>query len=63
MERIVTVQQESLKQLDDNIDILKAYLKTQGAPKAAISTLESLTVEQHVSWKNAVKKIRELLEE
>jgi hypothetical protein len=63
MERIATVQQESLKQLDDNIDILKAYLKTQGAPKAAISTLEGLTVEQHVIWKKAIKKIEELLEE
>jgi hypothetical protein len=63
MERIATIQQESLKRLDDDVDILKAYLKTQGAPKAAISTLESLTVEQHMSWKKAVKKIEELLDE
>ena len=63
MERIATVQEENLKRLDEDIDILKAYLKTQGAPKAAISTLEGLTVEQHVSWKKTVKKIEELLEE
>ena len=63
MERIASIHQESLKQLDDSIDILKAYLKTQGAPRAAISTLEGLTVEQHASWKKAVKKIEELLDE
>jgi hypothetical protein len=62
LERIETVQRESLKQSDDDIDILKVYLKTQRAPKAAIEALEGLTVEQHVSWKKAVKKIEELLE-
>jgi hypothetical protein len=31
LERIETVQRESLKQSDDDIDILKAYLKTQRA--------------------------------
>ena len=55
MERIATVQQENLQRLDDDIDILKAYLKTQHAPKAAIEALEGLTVEQHVSWKKAVE--------
>src|SRR3984885_16301358 len=35
LQRIETVQRESLKQSDD-IDILKAYLKTQRAPKASI---------------------------
>jgi hypothetical protein len=34
MERIATVKEENLKRLDDDIDILKAYLKTQRAPKA-----------------------------
>ena len=63
LERIGTVQEENLKRLDDDIDILKAYLKTQHAPKAAIEALEGLTVEQHVSWKKAVKEIEELLEE
>ena len=63
LERIGTVQEENLKRLDDDIDILKAYLKTQHAPKAAIEALEGLTVEQHVSLKKAVDRIRKLLEE
>ena len=46
-----------------DIDILKNYLKTQHAPKAAIETLEGLTVEQHVSWKRAVERIKKLLNE
>jgi hypothetical protein len=63
LERIDNVRVENLQRLDDDIDVLKAYLKTQGAPKASISTLEGLTVEQHVSWKKAVDKIEKLLEE
>jgi hypothetical protein len=63
MERISIVQQENLKRLDDDIDILKVYLKTQRAPKAAIEALEGLTVQQHVSWKKAVERIKKLLEE
>ena len=62
LERIATVQDENLKRFDDDIDILKSYLKTQHAPRAAIETLEGLTVEQHVSWKKAIKKIEEMLE-
>jgi allantoicase len=61
LECIVTVQEENLKRLED-IDILKAYLKTQHAPKASIEALEGLTVEQHVSWKKAVDRIKKLLE-
>jgi hypothetical protein len=63
MERIATIKGENLKRLDDDVDILKAYLKTQHAPKAVIEALESLTVEQHVSWKKAVDRIKKLLEE
>jgi hypothetical protein len=63
LERIATVKQENLKGLDDDVDILKSYLKTQRAPKAAIEALEGLTVEQHVSWKKAVDRIKKLLEE
>jgi hypothetical protein len=63
MQRIATVKEENLKRLDDDLDILKAYLKTQHAPKAAIEALEGLTVEQHVSWKKAVDRIRKLLED
>jgi hypothetical protein len=63
MERIATVKQENLKRLDDDVDILKAYLKTQHAPTAAIEALEGLTVEQHVSWKKAAERIKKLLAE
>jgi hypothetical protein len=63
MERIGTVQQESLERLDGDIDILKSYLKTQRAPKTAIEALEALTVDQHVSWKKAVEKVRTTLAE
>jgi hypothetical protein len=47
LERLEMVQSESLKQSDDDVDILKAYMKTQRAPKIAIEALEDLTVEQH----------------
>jgi hypothetical protein len=63
LEKIETVQRDSLKQSSDDIDILKAYLKTHRAPKAAINVLEGLTVEQHVSWKTAVDRIKKLLVE
>jgi hypothetical protein len=63
LERITTVKEENLKRLDDDIDILKAYLKTQQAPRAAIEVLEGLTVEQHVSWKKAIERIKKLLED
>jgi uncharacterized small protein (DUF1192 family) len=62
LERIATVKDENLKRLDDDIDGLKAYLKTQHAPKAAVEALEGLTVEQHLSWKKAVNRIKKLLE-
>jgi hypothetical protein len=63
LEKIDSVRAENLQRSDDDIDILKAYLKTQHAPKAAIETLEGLTVEQHVSWKKAVERIKKLLED
>jgi hypothetical protein len=40
IERIATVQEENLKRLDDDVFILKTYLKTQRSPKAAIEALE-----------------------
>jgi len=63
MKRIRAVQEENLNRLDGDLDILKAYLKTQHAPTAVIETLEGLTVEQHVSWKKAVERIKKLLEQ
>jgi hypothetical protein len=62
MERIAIVQEENLKRLDDDVDILKTYLKTQRAPKTAIEALEGLIVQQHVSWKKAIERIEKLLE-
>jgi hypothetical protein len=46
LERIRTVQEENLERLDDDLDILKAFLKSQHAPKAVIEALEGLTVER-----------------
>jgi hypothetical protein len=63
LERIDIVRRESLQRIDDDIDILKAYLKTERVPKAAIEALESLTIDQHKSWKKAVDRIKELLGE
>jgi len=63
LQRNAAAMEENLKRLDDDIDILKSYLKTQGAPKATIEALEGLTVDQHKSWKTAVDQIKKLLEE
>jgi len=63
IERIASVQHENLQRLDDDIDILTKYLKTQGAPKATIDALDRLSSEQHESWKAAIERITELLEE
>jgi hypothetical protein len=35
LQRIATVKGENLKRLDDDLDILKAYLKTQHAPRGS----------------------------
>jgi hypothetical protein len=62
LERVTTSQEENLKRLGDDVEILKAYLKSQHAPRTAIEALEALTVEQHVSWRKAVDRIKKLLE-
>jgi hypothetical protein len=59
--RIATIQLENLQRLDDDIAILTKYLKTEGAPNAAIDTLEALSNDQHEAWDKAVASIRELL--
>jgi hypothetical protein len=61
MERIATVQKENQQRLDDDLDILKAYLKTQHAPKAAIEALEELTIDQQKSWKAAIEKVKKIM--
>src|ERR1700727_3332587 len=61
LERIETVQGESLKKSDEDIAVLKAYLKTQRAPKEVIESLEGLTIDQHKAWKIALGKIKKVL--
>jgi hypothetical protein len=63
LEHIRTVQQENLQRLDDDIAILTKYVKTQDAPKGVIDALEGLSSDQEKSWKRAVERIEELLEE
>jgi hypothetical protein len=63
IERISAVQRENLQRLDDDIEILIRYLKTEGIPKAAISALEDMSSEHQESWKKAVEHIQELLEQ
>jgi hypothetical protein len=60
--RLYNAQLEVLERLDSDMTVLKAYLKTQHAPPGAIETLETLTVEQHVSWKKAIEGIKKLLD-
>jgi hypothetical protein len=62
-ERIAIIQRENLQRLDDDIAILKQYLKTEGAPKATMQTLETLSNELHASWHLAVEQIEGLIEE
>jgi hypothetical protein len=62
-EHIATIQRENLQRLDDDIAILTKYLKTEGASKAVIQTLETLSNEQHASWQAAVERIEKLIEE
>lgn len=63
LERIDIVRRESLQRIDDDIDILKNYLKTERVPRAAIEALEVVTIDQYKSWKTAVDRIKNLLEE
>jgi hypothetical protein len=61
LERIDIVRRESLKRIDDDIDILKTYLKTEDSADAAIEALEDLTIDQHKSWKAAIEKVKKAL--
>jgi hypothetical protein len=63
LERIRTVQQENVKRLKDDIAILTKYLQTQDAPKAVLGALEALRSEQRESWRTAIEKVEDLLEE
>jgi hypothetical protein len=63
IQRISAVQRENLQRLDDDIEILTKYLKTEGVPKAAISIVEDMGHEQQESWKKVIEHIEELLAE
>ena len=63
MERIRTVERETLQRLGEDIAILTKYLKTQNVPRAAVDALEGLSHKQQESWETALKRIEELLEE
>ena len=61
LERVLGVQKENLKRLDDDIAILTKYLKTEGAPKSVLEMLETLSNEQHASWQATTERIDELM--
>ena len=61
LERIRIVQSENLQRLDDDIAILIKYLKSEGASKSVLETLESLSNEQHASWQATIERIDELM--
>jgi hypothetical protein len=61
LERIATIQQESLQRMDDDIAILTKYLKTEGASRGVMDVLDHLSNEQHASWQAAVERIEELM--
>ena len=63
LKRVTTIQHESLDRFDDDVALLTKDLQRQGVPKAALNALEALSSEVHESWKDAVEKIEELLEE
>jgi hypothetical protein len=47
MERIDTIQRENLERLDADIELLTKYLKTEGAPAAAVKAVETLRRDQN----------------
>jgi hypothetical protein len=49
--------------LTDDVDTLTKYLKTEGAPKAAIDLLTTPGKEQRNNWRTAIDRIQELLSE
>jgi hypothetical protein len=61
LERIRVVQSENLQRLDDDIAILTKYLKTEGASKSVLETMETLSNEQHASWQAAIERIEKLI--
>jgi hypothetical protein len=61
MERIDIIQRESLQHLDEDIELLTTYLKTEGAP-AAVKAVESLRNEQTKVWQKVIERVKGSLE-
>jgi hypothetical protein len=62
LQRIGTLQRDNLQRLDDDIAILTKYMKTEGAPKAAIDALNTWSNEVHANWQAAAERIDKLLD-
>jgi hypothetical protein len=62
-ERIATIHRENLQRLDDDMAVLSKYLKSEGASKDVFQALETLSNEQHASWRAAVERIEDLIGE
>jgi len=63
LERIRSVERENIQRLEGDIALLTKYLKTQDAPKSVIGIIEGLSSETASSWKNAIERVVELLED
>jgi hypothetical protein len=61
LERIATIQRESLQRLDDDIAILTKHLKTEGASKDVMDALDHPSNGHHASWQAALERIEELI--
>jgi CRISPR/Cas system CSM-associated protein Csm2 small subunit len=57
LERIATVKEENLKRLDDDIDILKSYLKTQNAPNRQMRRILNQAANAAVKRKGSIFEI------
>lgn len=62
-ERIDTAQQSSIDQFSGDIAVLKKYLKSKSVPTETAEVLDHLCKDTEESWRAAVAKIEELLEE
>ena len=62
-ERLATAQHASMDQLSGDIAILKKYLKSKGIDSGVLEDLDRLCKDTEESWRTAVAKITEMLEE
>jgi hypothetical protein len=62
-EHLASAQHSSVDQFSGDIAILKKYLKSKGIDSGALEELDRLCKDTEESWRAAVTKIEELLEE